>query len=114
MGELGIPAAIAVRHGSAIVQAMSTATPGARFATTHWSRVLAAGGGDGQARAALAWLCERCWEPLRAHVRRRGFDEAAADDLTQDFLLAVISGGVIERADRERGRFRTFLLACLD
>lgn len=76
--------------------------------------MLAAGAADGAARAALAWLCERYWDPLRAHVRRRGFDAAAAEDLTQDFLLAVIAGGMVERADRGRGRFRTFLLACLD
>jgi RNA polymerase sigma-70 factor (ECF subfamily) len=47
-------------------------------------------------------------------VRRRGFDEASADDLTQDFLLGVLQGRVVERAAREKGRFRTFLLACLD
>lgn len=88
--------------------------PAARFASTRWSLVAAAGGGEAVAREALAWLCTTYWDPLRAHVRRRGFQEADADDLTQDFLLAVVQGGVIERADRERGRFRTFLLACLD
>lgn len=93
---------------------MSTPAPGARFLTTRWSQVLAAGAADGPARAALAWLCERYWDALRAHVRRRGFDATAAEDLTQDFLVAVIGGGVVERADRARGRFRTFLLACLD
>lgn len=86
----------------------------ARFASTRWSQVAAAGAGDHAARAALAWLCTTYWDPLRAHVRRRGFQDADADDLTQDFLLRVVAGGVVERADRERGRFRTFLLACLD
>jgi RNA polymerase sigma-70 factor (ECF subfamily) len=47
-------------------------------------------------------------------VRRRGFRLADADDLTQDFLLRVVQGGILERADRNRGRFRSFLLACLD
>lgn len=93
---------------------MPISTQGGRFATTRWSQVVAAGAADGAARGALAWLCERYWEALRGHIRRRGFDAATADDLTQDFLLAVIGGGVVERADRERGRFRTFLLACLD
>jgi hypothetical protein len=46
---------------------MSAATPlGNRFATTRWSQVVAAGGGGGEARAAMAWLCERYWQPLRA------------------------------------------------
>jgi RNA polymerase sigma-70 factor (ECF subfamily) len=86
---------------------------GQAFVTTRWSQVLAVGGGDGPARAALAWLCERYWDPLHAHVRRCGFAPEDAADLTQDFLLAVVRGGVVERADRNRGRFRTFLLACL-
>lgn len=86
----------------------------ARFASTRWSQVSTARAGDAAARTALAWLCATYWDPLRAHIRRRGFQEADADDLTQDFLLRVVEGGVIERADRARGRFRTFLLACLD
>lgn len=88
--------------------------PAACFASTRWSQVTAAAAGTGEARAALAWLCTTYWDPLCAHVRRRGFQQADADDLTQDFLLSVLRGGVVERADRERGRFRTFLLACLD
>lgn len=88
--------------------------PAARFVSTRWSQVAAAAAGEGEARAALAWLCTTYWDPLCAHVRRRGFQQADADDLTQDFLLRVVQGGVVERADRERGRFRTFLLACLD
>lgn len=84
------------------------------FASTRWSQVAATRAGDAAARTALAWLCSTYWDPLRAHVRRRGFQDADADDLTQDFLLRVVEGGVVERADRDRGRFRTFLLACLD
>ncbi len=82
--------------------------------STRWSQVLAAGRGDAAAHSALAWLCSAYWQPLLEHVRRRGYGEADAEDLTQDFLLAVIEGGIVERADRARGRFRTFLLACLD
>jgi DNA-directed RNA polymerase specialized sigma24 family protein len=87
----------------------------ARFASTRWSVVAAVGTSEASAaRTAMAWLCTTYWDPLRAHVIRCGFQAADADDLTQDFLLRVVQGGVIERADRERGRFRTFLLACLD
>ncbi len=82
-----------------------------QFATTRWSQVAAAGSG---ARSALAWLCNSYWEPLQAHARRRGFTTVDADDQTQEFMLKVVQGGIIERADKGRGRFRTFLLACLD
>jgi RNA polymerase sigma-70 factor (ECF subfamily) len=81
------------------------------FATTRWSQVVAAAGYD---RAALSWLCERYWEPLRSHHRRRGVGDHAADDLTQDFFAAMMDGGLIQRANPSRGRFRTFLLACLE
>ncbi len=85
----------------------------AAYPSTRWSQVVAAGGAGAEARGALAWLCERYWDCLVAHARRRGFTRDA-EDLTQDFLLEIIGGAMLERADRERGRFRTFLLGCLD
>jgi RNA polymerase sigma-70 factor (ECF subfamily) len=85
--------------------------PMGRFTTTRWSQVVAAGADD---RAALAWLCERYWEPLRAHLRRRCVELHAAEDMTQDFFAAVLDGSLIQRANPARGRFRTFLLACLE
>ncbi len=98
--------------------ALGTESPGpileqhmGHFATTRWSQVIAAGGHD---RAALSWLCERYWEPLRAHLRRRGVGDHAAEDMTQDFFAAIMDGGLIQRANPARGRFRTFLLACLE
>ncbi len=81
------------------------------FATTRWSQVVAAAGYD---RAALSWLCERYWEPLRSHLRRRGVSDHGADDMTQDFFAAIMDGGLIQRANPSLGRFRTFLLACLE
>lgn len=82
-----------------------------RYATTRWSQVTAAAGCD---RGALSWLCERYWEPLRAHLRRRGVGVHAAEDMTQDFFAAMLDGSLIQRADPARGRFRTFLLTCLE
>jgi DNA-directed RNA polymerase specialized sigma24 family protein len=81
------------------------------FATTRWSQVIAAAGYD---RAALSWLCERYWEPLRSHLRRRGVGDHSAEDMTQDFFAAIMDGELIQRANPSRGRFRTFLLACLE
>lgn len=82
-----------------------------RFATTRWSQISAAAGCD---RGALSWLCERYWEPLRGHLCRRGVDAHLAEDMTQDFFAAMLEGDLIQRADPVRGRFRTFLLACLE
>ncbi len=85
---------------------------GGRFETTHWSMVVAAGGtGSTEAAAALATLCERYWSPLYAFIRRSGYDCHTARDLTQSFFATLLEKGYVKDADRERGKFRTFLLA---
>ncbi|MFM2092350.1 MAG: hypothetical protein RLZZ127_2839 [Planctomycetota bacterium] len=82
------------------------------FAPTRWSLVAAAGGDDPAARAALDALCRAYWEPLRDHARRRGWRDP--DDAVQDFWVLLMERGALLRADPARGRFRTWLLACLD
>lgn len=90
-------------------------TAGGVFATTHWSVVLAAGQPDSpQAQAALEALCRAYWYPLYAYVRRRGRSPQDAQDLTQGFFLSLLRGQYLTRADRARGRFRTFLLTALE
>lgn len=85
-----------------------------RFATTQWSLVLAAGRrGSAEAEAALARLCSLYWYPVFAFVRRRGHSVEEAQDLTQSFFTRLIEKQDFAAADRDRGRFRTFLLtAC--
>lgn len=88
--------------------------PGAReFATTRWSMVLAAHGGDSQARAALGELCERYWYPLYAFVRRQGHAPHDAQDLTQEFFARLIGKDWLAEVAKERGRFRSWLLAAM-
>lgn len=84
------------------------------FATTHWSVVLRAGGSDPDvAKSALSFLCEGYWYPLYAFLRRRGSAPDEAQDLTQGFFADLLERGDIEKADPERGRFRSFLLGSL-
>jgi RNA polymerase sigma-70 factor (ECF subfamily) len=84
--------------------------PGA-FATTHWSVVVAAQQSDTQSLAALDRLCRAYWYPLYAFARRQGQSPEDARDLTQEFFAQLLARGAINKADRERGRFRSFLLA---
>ena len=85
-----------------------------RFETTRWSLVLSAGGdASTDARAALATLCEAYWYPLYAYVRRQGYEPDDAQDLTQAFFARLLEKDQIPEARRERGRFRSFLLAAL-
>jgi RNA polymerase sigma-70 factor (ECF subfamily) len=75
--------------------------------------VLAAGG-DSPARAvALEQLCRTYWYPLYAFVRRSGRSPHDAQDLTQAFFAEVFQKDYFRAADRERGKFRSFLLTAL-
>lgn len=88
--------------------------PQPAFVTTRWSVVLAAGHGDtSHARDALAHLCETYWYPLYAYARRRGHSPHDAQDLTQEFFARLLQGKWVAQADRQRGRFRTFLLSAM-
>jgi len=91
------------------------ASPDAVFATTHWSVVLTAGQGEEEARgAALEKLCRTYWYPLYAYARRCGNAPADAEDLTQGLFERLLSRGALAEVAPERGRFRSFLLACFN
>ena len=85
------------------------------FATTHWSVVLGAGEANSpQAQAALTRLCQTYWLPVYAFVRKRGHSPEQAQDLTQAFFANFLEKQHVTRADRERGRFRSFLMTSVE
>src|SRR5438046_4298853 len=85
------------------------------FATTHWSVVLAAKEGDSPSvQEALEKLCRTYWYPLYAYLRRRGCTEHDAQDLTQGFFAQLLERRSIQGVEREKGKFRSFLLASLN
>lgn len=87
-----------------------------RFATTHWSLVVAArpdAASQSQAQQALAELCRAYWYPLYAFVRNRGYGAADAEDLTQAFFARLIETRGFAAAEPELGRFRSYLLGAL-
>jgi RNA polymerase sigma-70 factor (ECF subfamily) len=65
----------------------------------------------GRSRAALAELCGAYWYPLYAFIRRRGHGPDEAADLVQGYFARLLEKGVLASADRDRGRFRSFLMA---
>jgi RNA polymerase sigma-70 factor (ECF subfamily) len=82
------------------------------FTTTNWSVVLEAGKTDyNRAADALEKLCVRYWYPVYAFVRRRGSDEHEAKDLTQAFFARLLENDSLKKVDRQKGKFRSFLLA---
>jgi RNA polymerase sigma-70 factor (ECF subfamily) len=88
-----------------------TSTAAAKFTATHWSVVLAAGNSaSATAGPALEALCRTYWPCLYAFARRLGQSPDDARDLTQGFFGRLIEKNWLVHADRDRGRFRTFLL----
>jgi RNA polymerase sigma-70 factor (ECF subfamily) len=86
-----------------------------QFRTTHWSVVLEAGdSASPTTREALERLCQAYWYPLYAYVRRKGYAVADAQDLTQQFFERFIEKHFLRSVSREKGRFRSFLLASLE
>lgn len=85
------------------------------FRSTHWSVVLAAGDADSpRAEEALARLCGTYWPPIYSFVRKRGLSPEQAQDLTQGFFAQLLAKNSLARADRERGRFRCFLMTSVE
>lgn len=65
---------------------------------------------------ALNRLLTRYYAPLLAHLEYNfTLPREAAEDVLQDFMVRkILEGRLLGRADRSRGRFRTFLLNVLD
>jgi len=62
---------------------------------------------------ALSSLCQLYWYPLYAFVRRQGHKPEDAADLTQGFFTRFLERNDVAAARQERGRFRSYLLACM-
>ena len=82
----------------------------ARFLTTRWDVVRAAGERSAE---ALESLCRDCWRPVYAFLRRQGRDRHESQDLTQEFFTRLLAGQSTQGADPARGRFRSWLLGAL-
>ena len=86
------------------------------FPETRRSVLLRVRSEDALERArALDVVAAVYWRPVYRHVRARfRLAEAEAEDLVQGFFAAALEKGWLERFDPGRGRFRSYLLACLD
>ncbi len=100
-----------------MVRSRETSLGGGReeFPTTHWT---ALGGGrdptEAGKQAAIEALMQNYWRPVYAWLRKKGHSIEAAKDLTQGFFCdIVLDRDLAGRADRTKGRFRTFLLNAL-
>ncbi len=88
-------------------------TPAGKFPETRMSlvEVLARPGEEGHKQAWERFF-KGYWPPLFRYLRRTGSDRDQALDLLQDFFIAG-RGALLERYDPQKGRLRSYLLACL-
>jgi len=83
------------------------------FQPTHWTLVVRSQGGDTTAKAALSELCTTYYTPVIAFLKREGRSEDTAREIAHGFFQKLLAGGALEKADQERGRFRSYLLGAL-
>jgi RNA polymerase sigma-70 factor (ECF subfamily) len=77
---------------------------------TRWSLVQRAKADGEQGRRALSELCEAYYEPVLTFFRCTLRDADAARDSAHEFFSELLAGDRIGGAERERGRFRSYLL----
>ena len=88
---------------------------GGVFLTTHWSLIEDSKSDDDRSRALIGLLLDLYWKPVYFYLRRKGHSNEEAKDLTQGFFHEIIlNRGLIQRADKAKGRFRSFLLHALE
>jgi RNA polymerase sigma factor (sigma-70 family) len=86
------------------------------FASTRWTLVYQAGDSQAPSQDALnafSELCQIYWRAVYLFLRRQGIRQHDAEDLTQSFFADLIQNRAYARADRMKGRFRSFLLGTL-
>ena len=85
------------------------------FPNTQWTQLAQATlHGEPAGREAMESLCRSYWEPVRAYVLFRGWSMDEAADLAQSFFLYLMENSVLRKADRDRGKFRSFLQGVLN
>lgn len=84
------------------------------FLTTHWSLIEGIKKHQDKDQALIGLLLERYWKPVYCYLRRKGYQNEEAKDLTQGFFHEIVlSRRMVERTDPSKGRFRWFLLHSL-
>jgi len=85
------------------------------FLTTHWSMLEGIKKRGDKERGLIGLLLERYWKPVYCYLRRKGYDNEQAKDLTQGFFHEVVlNRDLIDRADPSKGSFRSLLLYALN
>jgi len=94
-------------------QTLTTGSSSSPFRTTCWTDVLSAARKDTRGEAAFSRLYQDYWRPIYRYVVRRGYAHPQAEEITQEFFVALLTKNRLARLSREGGRFRSFLLTAM-
>jgi RNA polymerase sigma factor (sigma-70 family) len=86
------------------------------FPVTRWTEIVNLEKSDEVQKVLIInELLKRYWKPVYCYLRRKGYNNETAKDLTQSFFGEVVLGReLIQQANQAKGRFRTFLLTAID
>lgn len=89
--------------------------PNREFPATRWTLIQDAGVTDRpRSREALDQLCRLYWKPVYAYIRSaRSLGNDSVKDLTQEFFLELVEGGMLARFAPGKGSFRGYLKGAL-
>ena len=88
---------------------------GGIFLTTHWSLIEDSKSDENRSRVLIGLLLGLYWKPVYFYLRRKGYNNEEAKDLTQGFFHEIVlNRGLIQKAEKAKGRFRSFLLHALE
>ncbi|MBI2931136.1 MAG: sigma-70 family RNA polymerase sigma factor [Planctomycetes bacterium] len=84
------------------------------FLPTLWTVVLRAKDASApDRREALERLIQVYWKPLYFYIRKSGHDVEKAKDIIQAFFAEFLEKDFLKYVERDRGKFRTFLVTAL-
>lgn len=81
--------------------------------TTHWTQVVASQASSEEGQQALSDLCATYYAPVVAFLCSQGQTEDGAREMAHEFFAVVLENRTLGGADRNRGRFRSYLLGAL-
>jgi DNA-directed RNA polymerase specialized sigma24 family protein len=87
---------------------------GEDFPSTNWRDLARLQKADQQLYLSLInHLITLYWKPVYCFLRKRGYADHTAKDLTQDFFYEVVLKKTFRKSGSKQGKLRTFLLKCL-
>ena len=86
------------------------------FQTTCWTQMMdARTSNEARQRLIVEGLLRQYWKPVYCYLRRKGYHNDKAKDLTQGFFMdIVLQRDLFQQANPQKGKFRSFLLTALN